>query len=810
MIRNYLKIAFRNLMKYKFISSINLFGLTVGITCCLLILSYILHEISYDKYHKNAKNIYRLERTFLNPETKALNLQLGTVAPPYAPLLENDFKEIKKITRLLSNGTTALNYEDKKFNEKNVYFADEKLFDVFDVVVKKGNPAKALNDPKSVMLTEEIAKKYFGDDDPINKVIKLDNQLDCKVTGVFKAFPSNSHVHPSILISFNTLKDSAVYGERNLRTNWGNNSFYTYLLLPDGYDPKKLVAQFPAFQNRHIVEQGDPGKFKVSDWSILSLRKLTDIHLTGHTDLEAEENGDIKRVYIFSAIALFILLIACINYMNLSTARSVLRAKEIGVRKVVGARKRELITQFLSESVLVCIMATILAFLLTWLTLPWLNKVSELQLTIDSLLTWQVIASLLLVPFIIGIISGIYPALFLSSFQPIKVLKGIMKVGGNNISFRKVLVVTQFAISIVLIIATAIVFQQLRYMQKKSLGFDKEHIVTLPYNPGLNDTYESFKNEILSNSSIKQIGRSSRIPSGRLLDAMGSQLNRGDSFAPTKADIKFVVTDENFMPAYGIKIVAGRNFSKDFGMDTSSFLINEAAVKALGIKSNEEVIGKPFRYGGRQGKLVGVFNDFHFESLHQRILPLVFFMPRTDGNYNRISMKIAGDNIPKALSHIENTWKKFLPEVPYDYTFLDDNFQKLYTSEQRQKTIFAVFACIAIFIACLGLFGLSAFAITQRVKEIGIRKVLGASISNIVTLLSTDFLKLVILAAVIAFPLAWYAMDTWLQDFAYRINISVWVFLLAGIIAAIIAFATISLQAVRAAAANPVKSLRTE
>ncbi|HUS01284.1 MAG TPA: ABC transporter permease, partial [Chitinophagaceae bacterium] len=562
MIRNYLKIAFRNLMKYKFISAINLFGLTVGITCCLLILSYILNEISYDKYNKNAKNIYRLERTFLNPETKALNLQLGTVAPPYGPLLENDFKDIKKITRLLSNGTTALTYEEEKFNEKNVYFADEKLFDVFDVDVKKGNPAKALNDPRSVMLTEEMVKKYFGDADPMNKVIKLDNQLDCKVTGVFKAFPSNSHVHPSILISFNTLKDSAVYGERNLQTNWGNNSFYTYLLLPGGYDPKKLEAQFPAFQNRHIVEQGDPGKFKVSDWSILSLRKLTDIHLTGHTDLEAEENGDIKRVYIFSAIALFILLIACINYMNLSTARSVLRAKEIGVRKVVGAGKSELITQFLSESVLVCVMATILAFLLTWLTLPWLNKVSDLQLSINSILTWQVIISLLLVPFIIGIISGIYPALFLSSFQPIKVLKGIMKVGGSNISFRKVLVVTQFAISIVLIIATVIVFQQLRYMQKKSLGFDKEHIVTLQYNPGLNDTYESFKNELLSNSSIKEIARSSRVPSGRLLDAMGSQLNRGDSFAPTKADIKFVVTDEKFLPTYGIRIVAGRNFSK--------------------------------------------------------------------------------------------------------------------------------------------------------------------------------------------------------------------------------------------------------
>ncbi len=798
------------MMKYKFISFINLFGLTVGLTCCFLILIYILNEISYDKYNRKAKDIYRIERTFINPETKMLNLQLGTVAPPVAPLLQNDFKEIKKITRFYPNGTTAVKYEENKFNEKNVYFADQNLFDVFDVNVKRGNPAKALNDPYCVMLTEGIAKKYFGNEDPLNKVIKLDNQMDCKITGVFKDFPSNSHIHPSILISFNTLKDSAVYGEKQLATNWGNNSFFTYLLLPDGNDAKKLEAQLPAFENRHIVEQGDPGKFKPSDWSKLSLRKLTDIHLYSHSDLEAEENGDIKRVYIFSAIALFILLIACINYMNLSTARSVVRAKEIGIRKVVGAVRGELIFQFLSESVLISWIAIILAFTLTVVLLPWLNQLSGQQLSPSLFLKWQVIIPIVLVPFVVGIISGLYPAMFLSSFQPIKVLKGFFKVGGSSISFRKVLVVTQFALSIVLIIATVIVIKQLRFMQNKSLGFDKEHIVTLQYNPALKDSYESFKTELLSDPSIKSVGRSSRIPTGRLLDAMGSQMNRGDSFAPTKADIKYVTADEDYLPTYGVKMVAGRNFSKEFGMDTSAFLINEAAVKVLGLRSNEEAIGKPFRYGQRQGQLVGVFNDFHFESLHQRILPLVIFIPKKAGDYSRLSLKISGNNIPAALSKIESTWKKFLPDVPYEYTFLDENFQKLYQSEERQKAIFTIFACIAIFIACLGLFGLSAFAITQRIKEIGIRKVLGASVSNIVTLLSKDFLKLVIIAAVIAYPLAWYAMNTWLQDFAYRINISWWVFLLAGIIAAAIAFATISLQSVKAALANPVKSLRTE
>jgi putative ABC transport system permease protein len=809
MIRNYFKTAFRNLLRYKFISFINLFGLSVGLTCCLLILTYILNELSYDRYNKNANNIYRVERTFLNPETGTLSLELGAVAPPFAPLLENDFKEIKKITRFLDAGTTALRYEDKRFNEQQVYFADENLFDVFDVSVTRGNPSKALNDPYSIMLTEDVAKKYFGKEDPINKVIRLDNQFNLKVTGIYKPFPSNAHIHPAIMVSFNTLKDTAIYGEENLRTNWGNNSFYTYLLLPPGYNPKKLEAQFPAFLNRHVTDDGD-GKFKQSDWTSLSLRKLTDIHLYSHKDSEIEENGDIKRVYIFSAIALFILLIACINYMNLSTARSALRAKEIGVRKVIGAGKPELIAQFLSESILICWMATVLAFLLTLLVLPGLNKISDQSLSLNILSKWQIILPLVLVPFIIGTLSGIYPAIFLSSFKPVKVLKGILKVGENSFSFRKVLVVTQFSISIILIISTAIVFQQLRYMQNKSLGLNKEHIVNFNNNAGLNNSWESFKTALLANPNIKEVGRSSRIPSGRLLDANGSKINHGDSLAPTKADIKFVRADEGFIPTYGMKMVAGRNFSKEYGMDTSSFLINEAAVKALGLKSNEDAVGKQFTYGDRTGQLIGVVNDFHFESLHQRILPIVLFTSATPNGYGRISIKISENNIPAALAHIENTWKKFLPETPYDYTFLDERFEDLYKAEQQQGSIFTIFSFIAIFIACLGLFGLSAFTITQRIKEIGIRKVLGASVGNIVQLVSKDFLLLVLIAALIAFPVAWYAMHNWLEDFAYRINIPWWLFIAAGILAAIIAFATISIQAVKAAVANPVKSLRTE
>jgi putative ABC transport system permease protein len=806
MFRNYLKIALRNLAKYKFISGINLFGLTVGLACCLLILTYLLNELSFDHY-KNAKNTYRVERTFLNPQEKTVNLKLSAIAPPFAALLANDFKDIKKVSQTLPNGPTPFRYGEKMFNEKNSYYGDANMLDLFDVQMIKGNPKKALSEPFGIMLTEEVAKKYFGADEPMNKVVKMNNQFDLKVTGIYKPFPSNSHLHPDMLISFPTLMDSAVYGRQNFVDNFGNNAFYTYLLLPDNYDAGKLEAQFPAFQNRHI-DEGD-GLFKPSDWSVLNLRKVTDIHLYSHKDDEAEENGDITRVYVFSAIALFILLIACINYMNLSTARSVLRGKEIGIRKVVGARKKELVGQFLSESVLLCWIATILAFFLTWLALPFLNKLSGQNLTIEILLKWQILFPLILVPFVVGTLAGLYPALFLSSFQPIKVLKGFMKVGGSSLSFRKVLVVVQFAISIILIISTAVVFQQLRYMQNKSLGFNKDHVVTVGYDGSLTEKYESFKAELLSNPNIKGVARSSRIPTGRLLDAMGSQINKGDSLTPTQADIKFVVADEDYLTTYGVKMVAGRNFSKDFGMDTSAFLINESAASILGLKSPQDAIGKQFQYGGRKGQLVGVFNDFHFESMHQRILPLVMFIPRTQGNYGRLTVKLSG-NIPDALSHLANTWKKFSPEVPFEYTFLEERFEKLYESEQRQKTIFTSFAFIAIFIACLGLFGLSAFAISQRVKEIGIRKVLGAAPGTIVGLLSKDFLKLVVIAAVIAFPVAWLAMSKWLEDFAYRIDIPWWVFIVAGMIAAFIAFATISFQALKAANANPVKSLRTE
>jgi len=806
MFRNYLKIAIRNLLKYRFISFINLSGLTIGLTCCLLITIYILNELSFDKYNTNAKNIYRVTRTFYdNKGSVAFNF--CTISPPFGYYFPTDFPEIKKMTRLLDNGTTPLKYKDKIFNEKSIFFADENLFDVFTVNVIKGNPKKALTDPFSVMLTEETAKKYFGDEDPVNKTIRFNNQFDVKVTGIYKAFPANAHLHPGMLLSFNTLKDSTVYGERNLQTNWGNNSFYTYLLMPDNFSPDRMIRQFPSFIDRRMIGQYSG---QASKGTSLGLQKLSDIHLYSHTDSEAEPNGDISRVYIFSAIALFILLIACINYMNLSTARSALRAREIGIRKVIGAERKELIAQFLGESVLVCFAATLLAFCLCYLALPWLNRISGQELSLNLLLKWQIILPLLLTPFVVGILSGLYPALFMSSFQPVKTLKGLFKARGGSISFRKVLVVAQFAISIILIITTAIVFQQLGYMQNKSLGFDKERVITMANSPEVNKQYDAFRTELLQNAAFKNVTRSSRIPTGRLLDNMGASTYAGDSAQAVKTALKFVSVDPDFISTFGIALKSGRFFSRDYGTDTASFVLNESSAKAIGW-SNQEAVGKEFKYGNQKGHIIGVINDFHFESMHQAIGPMIFCLfPPSFFYFNNVSIKIAGNDITSALNYFEKTWKKYFPETPADYTFLDQNFDKLYQAEQKQATLFTVFACIAIFIACLGLFGLSAFAITQRIKEIGIRKVLGANVQGIVVLLSREFLLLVLFAAPIAFVVAWIAMNNWLRDFAYRVSIHWWVFIIAGILAALIAFVTVSFQAVRAAVANPVKSLRTE
>ena len=699
------------------------------------------------------------------------------------------------------------------FNEKNGVFADENFFDVFSVNVVKGDKKTALNDPYNVMITSEIAKKYFGDDDPINKTIILDNtKHEFKVTGVFEPFPANSHMHPNILMSFNTLKDTVIYGEKRMETDYGNNSFYTYLLLPKNYNAEMISKQLNYFLDKYVHMPGTPPNIKTSQTTKLTMEKLTDIHLKSHLDDEIEPEGSMTRVYIFSIIAIFILLIACINYMNLSTARSTLRAKEIGVRKVIGAQRQEIIRQFLGESILITWVALILAMVLTWLLLPYINSLEHLNLSFKSLFRWNILTGILCLPFVVGLLSGLYPAVFMSSFKPVQALKGVLKVGSGSISFRQVLVVVQFSISIVLIVATTVVFQQLRYIQTKSLGFNKDHILVTGYSGTLTKQFESFKQELLKNPSIRAVGRSSRIPSGRLLDDQGAQVIEGGKSVPTNIELKYITTDFGFMDTYGMKMAAGRNFSKDYLTDTANYVINETAVQQLGWKTAQNAIGKDITYGNTKGKVIGVVHDFHFESLHQPIIPMIFLLPPpSSGYYNSVSLKLDGNNVQSAISTIRNTWQQYVPNVPFDYTFLDDRFQKLYDAEQQESQLFTIFSCLAIFIACLGLFGLSAFTISQRVKEIGVRKVLGASVPQIVVELSKSFLALVIIASLVALPVAWLWMHSWLSNnFAFRIALSWWVFAGAGIVAFIIAFATISLQTIKAANVNPVKSLRSE
>ena len=794
-------------MRHKTIAFINLFGLAIGMACCLLIGLYVTDELSYDRYHANADRIYRVTRDFVSNDG-SVSLHLGHLAPPFGPLIKNDFSDIEEVTRLLQNDAT-FRYGDKLFTEEQVFMAEDNIFKVFTIPVVSGNPNTALRDPYSLMLTEEMARKYFGEEDPMNKEIRLNNQLNFKVTGVFKAFPSNSHFHPDFLASFRTLNDTAVYGEENLRTNWSNNSFSTFLLLPKGYPTKKLEEQFPAFLDKHMASASDAG-VKPSTWTHLYLDKLTDIHLRSHLDSELEENGDIKRVYIFLAVALFILVIACINYMNLSTARSALRAKEIGIRKVAGAFRRELVSQFLSESVLMALLAVVLAVGITWLALPALNKFTGKTLSMLALLHWYVPVLLLGLALLVGLIAGVYPALFLSSFQPAMVLKGTLSSSRHGASLRKGLVIAQFAISIILVICTGVVFRQLQYMQNKALGFDREHILTLAYDESLSPQYDAFRQQLLGHSAILKVGRSSRIPTGRLLDSSGASVQVGDSIAPTSATIKFVTADHDFVDTYQIGLKAGRNFSREFRTDdTAAFLLNEAAVKKIGWKTPQDAIDKFFQYGDRKGKVIGVLQDFHFETLHEEIVPMVFFIPR-NGQYNRLTVKVSGNQIPQALAHLENTWHKFLPDNPFDYTFLEERFEQVYQSEQRQGGIFTTFSGIAIFIACLGLFGLASFTTQQRTKEIGIRKVLGADVRTIVGLLSKDFLTLVCWSILLAAPVAWWAMSQWLQDFAYRTRMPWEMFILAGVLAVVIAMLTISYQAIKAASANPVKSLRSE
>ena len=801
MLRNYLKIAWRNLRKHRTFSFINITGVAVGLACFLLIALYVRDELSYDRYHVNADRIYRVSRTFLSSDG-APSLRLAQVAPPFGPLLKQDFPEAEEVVRTLDNNG-LLRYKEHLFNEENLYFAEANLFKVFSFDLISGNRDQALVNPFSILFSRPMAEKYFGTENPVGKTVRLNNQYDLTVTGVFEPLPAQSHFYPSFLLSFSTLNDNRVYGAEGLRINWSNNSFNTYVLLAKMADPQRLEQALPAFQNRHVpAEEGR----KPATFSVLNLQKLTDIHLRSHTDSEVEPTGDISYVYLFSAIGLFILLIACINYMNLATARSAGRAKEVGMRKVVGALRTQLIGQFLSESLLLVILALGIAIGLVLLCLPALNDFTQKQLSFKQLLDPIFLSILIGITLLTGLVAGSYPAFFLTSFRPLGVLKGQIGSAMRTGKLRQVLVITQFAIAIALIISTAVVYNQMSYIQDYRLGYQKEQMLLLPDVGDSTTNYETLRQQLVQTGAVRDLGRSSRIPSGRLLDSYDARAMKGDTMAPVSINLRGLRVDYDFIPTYQIDMAAGRNFSRSYSTDTSMVVLNETAVRLLGW-TPEQAIGKPFRYGPANGQIIGVTKDYHFESLHQSVSAIAMIL--TPRQLNWLSVPIQG-SMPVAIQRVEAVWQKFFPERPFDYQFLDARFDRLYARERTQQILFSMFAGIAILISCLGLFGLSMFMAEQRTKEIGIRKVLGASEVSLVALFSKDFLKLVVAALLIASPVAWYAMHTWLNDFAYRTDIHWWVFLLAGGLTVGIALLTVSFQSVKAALMNPVKSLRSE
>ena len=812
MIRNYFKVAFRAIVRNKLSSFINIFGLALAMSCSLMIFLYIKDELAYDRYNQNAERIYRVTRDFVSPDG-SVNLHLGHVAPPFGPLLKNDFPDFEYVVRTLQSRFLLAYQENgqeiKSFNEDNTFYAEPEIFKVFTIPVVNGNADKALADPFTLMLSEKTAKKYFGSENPIGKPLRVGNRYDVVVNGVFKDFPAQSHWHPDVLVAFSTLNDSTIYGRTGLERNYGNNSFGTYALVKAPFDKNKIESQFPAFLDKHLSAVAAGNNLpKPSSFTHLFLQKLTDIHLHSQLDSEVESNGSMKNVYMMGVIATFIILIACFNFINLSTARATKRAKEVGLRKVVGAFKNQLVGQYLSESILITSLALVLSVGFTFIAIGWLNEFTGKTLALNFISNWTLLIGLILFAIVVGVLAGIYPAFVISAYKPAMILKGQQGAAKGKSGLRKSLVVAQFAISIALIIATMITYQQLQYLNNRDLGYNKDQVVSIRLFNELTPQYEAFYNELLKQSSIRNVSRSSRTPTGRLLDSQGTaQIQKGDSLMNTNVVLKNIRVDHDFFDTYEIKFTDGRNFSRDVKSDDSlGFVLNESAVAMMGV-TPEQILTRDFVYGGVRGRVIGVVKDFHFESLHEPIVPVVFQFGQF---FNRISVKISSDKMQDGLQHIEKVWKEFIPHRPFEYVFISDQYKNLYDSEQKQGELFTFFAGLAILIACLGLFGLATFNTLQRVKEIGIRKVLGASVVNIVGLLSKEIVLLVLISNVIAWPVAWYFMDQWLDTFAYRININVVLCILAAVGAVIIALLTVSLQTIKAARSNPSDTLRYE
>ncbi len=794
MIKNYFKIALRNLWKHKVFSLINITGLSIGITACFFIFMYVGFELSYDKFHSKADRIYRLVTDIKTP-TETINT--GVTAWPFAPNIKADFPEVESFVRV-SGGSFLVKKGNVKFQEEKSAFADSSFFKVFDFKLIKGDPKTALSEIATIVFTESAAKKYFGNADPIGQTVLLTGDaIPAKVTGVMQDMPENSQIKADMLISMVSLTQKF---NKDLDKSWGNFGASSYLLLKPGTDTNRLEARLPAFLERR---NGDEERKMHMSYKLF-LEPLKWVYLHSKRDAQGG-SGSITNVYIFSIVAVFILLIACINFVNLTTARFVERAKEVGIRKVVGAEKSQLASQFIGESVVLCLIAFVFTMILSVILLPMFNQLAGKTISTGIFSNWYYVLILFGTAVAIGFIAGIYPALVLSSYMPVSVLKGRFASSNKGNTLRKTLVIAQFSISIFLIIGTIMVYSQMSFMQNRDLGFSKDQVLVLDTNG--DPAGNALKEALASIPGVKSTAMSSSVPGGGNPGAYSEIENKKGDLQIANLDLYFV--DWDYVNQFKIKMVAGRSFSREFGTDTAqAMLLNEAAVKLFGYSSPQQAIGRRFKQWGREGKIVGVMKDFHFRSLQEVIKPLSMRIELK--NIQLISVKMSTQNTASTLAAIENKWKVLIPNRPFSYYFLDEFFDRQYRAEQRFGKLFLNFAVLAIFISCLGLLGLASYSTLQRTREIGIRKVLGATVPGIVNLLSRDFLILVVISFFIASPLAWWFMHSWLKDFAYRIDISPWIFLAAGVLATVIALGTISFQAIRAAMSNPVKSLRSE
>lgn len=795
MFANYLKIALRTLRKYKGYTFINVTGLAVGMAACLVILFYVQDELSYDTYHEHAEQVYRVtQEQFDNEGTSSLHEIM--LDPPIAPLLKADFPEVTHAARLTPVGP-LLSYEDKHIDSGHCYWADPEVFDIFSIPFLQGNPQSALVEPFTLALSTSKATALFGDEDPLGKTVIVNGDEAFTVTGLFEDLPSNTHLPIDVLGSMATLE--RWFGE----LRWDSPNYVTYVRLAEDVNAKQLAQKFPAFFESHRGAEA-------ARLNKLYLQPLTDIHLHSHLVGEIVPNGDIRYVYLLSAVALFILFIACINFMNLSTARSVRRAKEVGLRKVVGARRGELIQQFLGESTVLTFLSLVLSVVLVGVALPFFNDFTgkALSFQVEDLVFY--LALFLGVGLTVGIAAGSYPAFYLSAFRPMAVLKSGDGQEKGRSAFRASLVVVQFVIAIVLLMGTVVVYQQLAFINQQKLGFDKEHTLILPTVWDIKEDFDPFREQLLRHPDVINVAQSNPVPSRRLPFSYESSTAQENTNQLTTASLYAVFADDSFFPTYQIAFAAGRNFSDELASDTDTgFILNETAAEKLGWVSASEAIDKPLTVGGWRGSVIGVVEDFHFESLHQEIAPMVFYMdPR---NYRQVSIKIPAEaDLPGLIDFLEERWQQYEPNSPLYYSFLDQHFDKVYEAEQKLGQMFGMFAFLAILITCLGLFGMTAFTVERRTKEIGIRKALGASVSGVVALLSRDALKLVGLAFLIAMPVAVFAMQRWLENFAYHATLSWWMLALVGVAALLLALGTVSFQSIRAARVNPVKSLRHE